>query len=59
MPLQEAIDTYTHYIKELLARNIAYIQLVRYLPAMDPEIEGSFDLLLFACNFGQSDESPT
>lgn len=40
MPLQEAIETFTHYIKECLSRNIAYIQLVRYLPAMDPEIEG-------------------
>lgn len=42
MPLQETIDTFTYYIKQLVSRDIAYIQLVRYLDPMDPEIDGTF-----------------
>jgi len=40
MPLQENIDTFTYYINQILARKVAYIQLVRYVAVMDPQIEG-------------------
>jgi len=40
MPLQETIDTFTYYVKQLVAMDIAYVQLVRYVPLMDPEFDG-------------------
>jgi len=40
MPLQETVDTFTYYITEICRLGIAYVQLVRYLPVMDPEFDG-------------------
>lgn len=40
MPLEDTIETFTHYIKELVAMNIAYIQLCRYDAWGDPEFDG-------------------
>lgn len=39
MPLDDQIETFTHYISEIEKRKIAYIQLVRYVDVMDPEYE--------------------
>ncbi|KAG8901049.1 hypothetical protein FRB99_005591 [Tulasnella sp. 403] len=40
MPLQETIDTFTYYIKEMLQMELAYVQFVRYSPALDPTFDG-------------------
>lgn len=39
MELDDQIATYKYYIGEIEKRNIAYIQLVRYVDVMDPEYE--------------------
>jgi hypothetical protein len=40
MPLQENIDTFRYFISEADALDLGYICLVRYNPALDPEIDG-------------------
>ncbi|KAH7930067.1 FMN-linked oxidoreductase [Leucogyrophana mollusca] len=40
MPLQETIDTYQYFISKADELDLAYIALVRYMPAMDPTIDG-------------------
>ena len=40
MPLQDTIDTFTYYIEECIKLDLAYIQLVNYVPAMDPDFDG-------------------
>ncbi|KAG8904600.1 hypothetical protein FRC01_008676 [Tulasnella sp. 417] len=40
MPLEETKETFTYYIEEILKLKVAYIQLVNYLPQMDPELDG-------------------
>lgn len=35
MPLPDTIHTYTYYITELAKMKLAYVQLVRYVPALD------------------------
>ncbi|KAF8069030.1 hypothetical protein FPV67DRAFT_1448858 [Lyophyllum atratum] len=40
MPLQEALDTYTYFVSEADKLGLAYIALVRYVPAYDVEYEG-------------------
>ncbi|KAG9046172.1 hypothetical protein FS837_004927 [Tulasnella sp. UAMH 9824] len=40
MPLEETKETFTYYIQEILKLKLAYIQLVIYLPQMDPEFDG-------------------
>jgi 2,4-dienoyl-CoA reductase-like NADH-dependent reductase (Old Yellow Enzyme family) len=35
MPLPETIPTFVHYITQISALGIAYVQLVRYVPVMD------------------------
>jgi 2,4-dienoyl-CoA reductase-like NADH-dependent reductase (Old Yellow Enzyme family) len=39
MPLNETIPTFVHYITEISRMKIAYVQLVRYVPAMDLPLE--------------------
>lgn len=41
MPLPDTIQTYTYYITELAKLKLAYIQLVRYVPALDEVIPPS------------------
>lgn len=42
--MEETLETFNHFINEVLARKIAYIQLVRYLDVMDPTINGAFSI---------------
>lgn len=41
MPLPDTIQTYTYYVTELAKMKLAYIQLVRYVPALDEVIPPS------------------
>ncbi|KAH7916106.1 hypothetical protein BJ138DRAFT_1140208 [Hygrophoropsis aurantiaca] len=40
MPLQENIDTFKYFISKADEMDLAYIALVRHMPAMDPVIDG-------------------
>jgi hypothetical protein len=40
MPLQETIDTYQYFISQADNLDLGYICLVRYIPAIDPIIDG-------------------
>jgi hypothetical protein len=40
MPLQENIDTFQYFISQADDLDLGYICLVRYNPALDPEIDG-------------------
>jgi 2,4-dienoyl-CoA reductase-like NADH-dependent reductase (Old Yellow Enzyme family) len=41
MPLADTLETYTHAIKGLDAMRVAYVALVRYVPAYDPTFDGA------------------
>jgi hypothetical protein len=45
MPLQETLDTYSHFITEADNLNLAYFPLVRYYPSQDGEYDGTYFLL--------------
>ncbi|KAF7364179.1 Oxidored-FMN domain-containing protein [Mycena sanguinolenta] len=50
MPLQDTIDTFGHLLREAEALGLSYVALLRYLPLLDPEIDGKkratqFDVL--------------
>ncbi|EKM51954.1 uncharacterized protein PHACADRAFT_165282 [Phanerochaete carnosa HHB-10118-sp] len=38
MPLPDTIQTFTHYLTQISAMKIAHVQLVRYVPIMDPVV---------------------
>jgi hypothetical protein len=40
MPLQDTIDTFSWYISQIDELKLAYVQLVQYVPGMDPTING-------------------
>ncbi|KAF9457744.1 hypothetical protein BDZ94DRAFT_1301697 [Collybia nuda] len=40
MPLKETLDTFNYFIKESDKLNLSYIELVRYMVAMDAEYDG-------------------
>ncbi|KAJ7778403.1 hypothetical protein B0H16DRAFT_886102 [Mycena metata] len=40
MPLQETIDTFSYFISEADKLNLSYITLFRYIPRLDPIIDG-------------------
>jgi len=40
MPLQDTIDTFSYYISQIDALKPAYVQLVQYVPVMDPTFDG-------------------
>jgi len=40
MPLQENIDTYSYYLKEIVAMEVAYVTLVQYRAATDTVFDG-------------------
>ena len=42
MPLQETLDTYSHFITEADKLNLAYFTLVRYHPSFDIEFDGTY-----------------
>jgi 2,4-dienoyl-CoA reductase-like NADH-dependent reductase (Old Yellow Enzyme family) len=39
MPLPETISTFVHYITQICALGVAYVQLVRYIPFMDQPLQ--------------------
>lgn len=41
MPLEETLQTFTYLVKEINKRDLAYITLVRFSPAMDPTGRGT------------------
>ena len=43
MPYSDTVTTFTHYITQLSAMKLAYIQLVRYSAVMDAPLPGSTD----------------
>ncbi len=41
MPLEETVETFTHFITEIDKLGIAYIDIMRYVEIMDPIIDGT------------------
>ena len=44
MPLQETLDTFSHFISEADKLGLAYITLIRYVEAFDPVFDGVFKI---------------
>ncbi|KAJ7088211.1 flavoprotein NADH-dependent oxidoreductase [Mycena crocata] len=40
MPLQETIDTFSYLLREINKLGLSYVTLLRYVPWLDPEIDG-------------------
>lgn len=46
MPLQETLDTFSYFITEADRLGLAYFLLTRYMEALDPIFDGTFELHL-------------
>ena len=45
MTLEDTVDTFSYYVKQLASLNIAYVALVQYLAGFDPEFDGNCPMI--------------